>query len=204
MESVSERADRVGTQLTKFRWALGLNGLCAVAVGVIILLWPSISLFALTMLFGAWVFVSGIFGLASGFGSGASKRERSWLTIISLFNVVLGLCVLVWPSISALALLYVIGAYAVVLGIGVVAAAVYLPIDGGDAALLVLTGVVSVIFGVVIFAKPGDGALVTLALIAAFALVTGFTELAVAIGGKRMVESSLKRTFARSPRPSSV
>ena len=46
------------------------------------------------------------------------------------------------------------------------------------------------------FAKPGDGALVTLAVIAAFALVTGITELVYAIGGKRLVESDLKRTLA--------
>jgi uncharacterized membrane protein HdeD (DUF308 family) len=100
--------------------------------------------------------------------------------------------VFVWPNISALALLYVIGAYAVALGIIAIAGAFYLPIDGGDTALMILSGLVSIFFGIVIFAKPGAGALVTLALIAAFALVTGITEVVVAVGGKRLMESDLK------------
>jgi uncharacterized membrane protein HdeD (DUF308 family) len=78
-----------------------------------------------------------------------------------LLAIAVGILVLVWPSISALALLYVIGADAVVLGL------------------------VSILFGIVIFARPGDGALVTLALTAAFALVTSITEVVAAIGGKR-------------------
>jgi len=53
------------------------------------------------------------------------------------------------------------------------------------------------------FARPGAGALVTLALIAAFALVSGISELVVAIGGKRLVESSLKQGFAPSSRRTS-
>jgi uncharacterized membrane protein HdeD (DUF308 family) len=66
---------------------------------------------------------------------------------------------------------------------------------------MILTGLVSILFGIVMFAKPGDGALVTLALISAFALVTGITEIVVAIGGKRLAESSIKRTFAAPSRP---
>ena len=61
---------------------------------------------------------------------------------------------------------------------------------------MILGGLVSILFGIVMFAKPGDGALVTLAVIAAFALVTGITELVYAIGGKRLVESDLKRALA--------
>jgi uncharacterized membrane protein HdeD (DUF308 family) len=75
--------------------------------------------------------------------------------------------------------------------------ALSLPIDGGDTALMILSGLVSILlFGIVMFAKPGAGALVTLALIAAFALITGITQLVVAIGGKRLVESDLKRAVA--------
>ena len=95
-----------------------------------------------------------------------------------------------------------IGAYAVALGVYAVIGAFYLPLDGGDTALLVLSGLVSILFGIVMFARPGAGALVTLALIAAFALVSGITELVVAIGGKRLAESSLKQGFAPSSRTS--
>src|SRR5689334_8638561 len=201
MESAFERAQKAtGTQLTKFRWALGINGLFAVAAGVVILVWPGISLFALTILFGAWTAANGVVGLIASL-SGSIREDRGWLAFTSLLSLALGIAVLVWPSISALALLYVIGAYAVALGVFAVVGAFYLPLDGGDTALMIISGLVSILFGVVIFAKPGDGALVTLALIAAFALITGITELVVAIGGKRLVESQIKRSFASAASP---
>ena len=204
MESMFDRAGQMaGTQLTKWRWAIGLNGLLSIAVGVVILVWPGISLYALTLLFGAYSLATGVVGLGAAF-SGAAKGERGWLIFSSLLGIAVGVMVLVWTGISALALLYVIGAYAVALGIIGVIGAFYLPLDGGDTALMILSGLVSVLFGIVIFAKPGAGALVVLALIAAFALVTGITELVVAIGGKRLVESDLKRAFALKPQPSST
>jgi uncharacterized membrane protein HdeD (DUF308 family) len=55
---------------------------------------------------------------------------------------------------------------------------------------------VSILFGLVNFARPGAGALVTLALIAAFALITGITELVVAIGGERLVDAQLEHASA--------
>ena len=200
MESVLNRVNKMAdTQLTKMRWALGLNGLLSIALGVVILVWPGISVFALTIVFGAYALASGVVGLFSSFTAQADG-ERGWLILSGLLGIAVGIVVLVWPSISALALLYVIGAYAVALGIIAVVGAFWLPIDGGDTALMILSGLVSILFGIVIFARPGDGVLVTLALIAAFALVTGITELVVAIGGKRLVESDLKRSFA-SPKP---
>ena len=201
MESMFDRVDKMAdTQLTKMRWALGLSGLLSIALGVVILLWPGISLEALVILFGAYALATGVIGLFYSF-SAQANGERGWLIFSSLLGIAVGIMVLVWPSISALALLYVIGAYAVALGILAIGGAFWLPIGGGDTALMILSGLVSILFGIVIFAQPGDGALVTLALIAAFLLVTGITELVVAIGGERLAESDLKRAFS-PPRPS--
>ena len=196
MESIVDRVDRMAdTQLTKVRWALGLNGALSIALGAVILIWPGISLEALVIAFGVYALATGVVSFFYAFTSGAAG-ERGWLIVSGLLGIAVGILVLVWPSISALALLYVIGAYAIALGIIAIGGAFWLPIDGGDTALMILGGLVSILFGIVMFAKPGDGALVTLALIAAFALVSGITELVVAIGGKRLVESDLKRAFA--------
>ncbi len=202
MSSMFDEATKtVETQLTKMRWALGLNGLLLVAFGVVILLWPGISVYALTILFGAYCLASGIIAFASAFSSDAAG-ERGWLVFYGILGIVVGVMCFAWTGISALALLYVIGAYAIVGGIILIGGAFWLPVSGGDTALMILTGVVAIVFGIVIFAKPGTGVLVTLALIAAYALVTGIAELAVAIGGKRMVESDMKRTFAPKPQAS--
>jgi uncharacterized membrane protein HdeD (DUF308 family) len=201
METIVDRAAKISqTQVKKVRWALGLHGLASVVFGVMILAWPGISVYALTIVFGAYALATGIYEFASAF-TAEGKEERGWLILRGLLGIAVGVLVFAWPSISALALLYVIGAYAVVLGILCVGASFRLPLDGRDTALLILTGLVAIVFGIVIFAKPGAGALAVLALIAAFALVTGIGELVAAIGGEKLLERKAK-TFA-PPRTSS-
>jgi uncharacterized membrane protein HdeD (DUF308 family) len=202
MESTIDRAAKAaGTQVTKLRWALGISGVFAVAAGVVILGWPGISLFALTILFGAYTLAGGLIALGAAI-AGTVKQERGWLALRGLLGIVVGVLVLAWPDISELALLYVIGAYAVAAGIIAIGGAFWLPLDGGDSALLVLTGLVAILFGVVMFARPGAGALVVLALLAAFALVSGITELVVAIGGKRIAERRVEKAFpSLAPKP---
>jgi uncharacterized membrane protein HdeD (DUF308 family) len=204
MESIVERAGKMAeSDLRRVRWAVGINGVLSLAFGVVILVWPGISLYALTILFGAYAAATGVVALASAI-SGRVKEGRGWLALSGLLGIGVGVAVLLRTDMSALALLYVIGAYAVALGIISVGGAFWLPLDGGDRALLMLTGFVTILFGIVMFAKPGDGALVLLALIAAFELAKGISELVVAIGGKRLLQYELKRAVTRpQPQPSS-
>jgi uncharacterized membrane protein HdeD (DUF308 family) len=195
MESASDRFTNVaGTQLTKWRWAVGLQGLASVIFGVLILAWPEISVYALTIVFGIYALATGFTAFAAAFSS-QNKDERGSLVLSGLLGTVVGIVALAWPSISALALLYVIGAYAVLLGTLFIVASIRLPLDGRDTALAILSGLVAILFGIVIFVKPGAGALAVLALIAAFALVVGVTELVVAIGGKQILERKAKQKF---------
>ena len=203
MESVVQRAAKATkSDITKLRWALGLNGALSVAFAVAILIWPDISLYALVLLFGAYSLANGVIMLGVAI-TGRIKEGRGWLALAGIAGIAVGVLVFLWTDMSALALLYVIGAYAIVLGIVAAGGAFWLPLEGSDRALLLLTGLVSILFGIVMFAKPGDGALVLLALIAAFALVRGVGELVVAIGGQRLLERELKRAFTPKPQPSS-
>lgn len=199
MDSLVQRAGRTAdSDLKRVRWAIGINGVLSIAFGVVILIWPDISLYALTIVFGAFTAANGVVGLSVAMTS-RMKDGRGWLVLMSLLAIAVGVIALVWTDISALALLYVIGAYAIGLGILTIGGAFWLPfLDGGDKALLTLTGIASIVFGVVMFAKPGDGALVLLALIAAFSLVRGLSEVVVAIGWKRLLEADLKRAVSRS------
>ena len=184
---------------TLFRQVGGSIGVSeSVAVGVMILAWPGISVYALTIVFGAYTLATGIVEFGTAF-TAQGKEERGWLILRGLLGITVGVLVFAWPGISALALLYVIGAYAVGLGILAVAASFQLPLDGRDTTAMVLTGLASIVFGIVIFAKPGAGALAVLALIAAFALVTGVSELVVAIGGEKLLERKAKKTFSPPP-----
>jgi uncharacterized membrane protein HdeD (DUF308 family) len=207
MDTLFDRAAKISrTQVTKMRWVLGLHGLASVVFGVMILVWPGISVYALTIVFGAYTLATGTVEFGTAFTT-QGKEERGWLILRGMLGIGVGVLVFAWPGISALALLYVIGAYAVGLGILAIVAAFRLPLNGRETASMVLTGLVAIVFGIVIFAKPGAGALAVLGLISAFALVTGISELVVSIAGEKLLERKVnsfasRRQSLKTPEPS--
>lgn len=201
MSTIVHRVEEtVERRITVARWTLGLTGVLSIAWAITILVWPDISLYTLVILFGAYSLAKGIIGLGAAI-SGSVMEGRGWLALSSIAGIVIGVLVFLWTDMSALALLYVIGAYAITLGILAIWGAFTLPLDQSDAIVLGVSGAAGILFGIVMFAKPGDGALVLLALIAAYALVTGVAELVVAIGGKRLLSNELRQRFAPEPSP---
>ena len=171
-----------GEQALAHIWkTTALRGVLAIAFAVVILIWPQIGLTALIALFGAYALVSGVTAVAGAFNAPVRRDRRAWLVFEGLLSTAVGVVVFVWPDLSALGLLYAIAAWAIALGIVEMSVAFALPLSGGRSLPLALGGVLSVAFGVVMFAHPGAGALALLALIAAFALVTGAIQIAFAI-----------------------
>jgi len=167
---------------------IGLRGALALIFGIVLLAYPGISLAALVLTFGAVAFVDGIAVLATA----AAQREgssRGWMILQGILSVATGVVVWVWPDLSALALLYVIGTWAIVIGLLQIASAFELLLDGGDRVLLVLSGLVSIAFGVIMWVHPGAGALALLTLISAFAIVTGTTLLVTGFRMRRGKEA---------------
>ena len=198
MESPSDRISELWqTQTKKMRWMLGIRGALSIALGVLILVWPGISLVALTIVVGIYALASGMTEVGYSFTAEA-KGRRGWFGISGLLGIVFGVMVLAWPGISTLALLYVIGAYAVAIGFLAIGASFQLPLDGRDTALMILGGLVAILFGIVMFVRPGAGALATLALISTFALVTGISQLVVAFGGKQLAEHKATKLFRQN------
>jgi uncharacterized membrane protein HdeD (DUF308 family) len=197
MDSFVERAEKAtDKEISRVRWTLGINGVLSLAFAVVIIVWPGISLEALTIVFGVYAAIAGVVALSAVL-RGFVTQGRGWLALWGLASIAVGVVCFVWTDMSALALLYVIGAYAIAIGIITIGGAFWLPLRSDDRALLALSGIVGILFGIVMFAEPGDGALVLLALIAAFALVRGAAELIVAIGGKRLMERELRRAVQR-------
>jgi uncharacterized membrane protein HdeD (DUF308 family) len=171
-----------GEQALAHIWkTTALRGALAIAFAVVILIWPNIGLTALIALFGAYALVSGVTTIAGVVSGPVRGDRRAWLVFEGLLSIAVGVIVFVWPDLSALGLLYAIAAWAIALGILEMSVAFALPLGGGRSLLLALGGVLSVAFGVVMFAHPGAGAVALLALIAAFALVTGAMQIAIAL-----------------------
>jgi uncharacterized membrane protein HdeD (DUF308 family) len=169
-------------------------GALGIAFSVAIVVWPSISLSVLIGLFGAFALVTGIATIAGAFSIPVPGKQRAWLAIEGLLGVAVGVAVFVWPSLSALGLLYAIGIWAIAAGIGEIALSFNLPISGSRSLLLGLSGLLSIAFGVIMFAEPGAGAIALLALIAAFLLVTGVMQITYALELRRVV-GELERPF---------
>jgi uncharacterized membrane protein HdeD (DUF308 family) len=176
------------TALARIWKVMALRGAVGIAFAVVTLIWPSIGLTTLIALFGAFALVSGIATVAGAFNLPTQDGQRAWVVVDGLLGIAVGVVVFVWPDLSALGLLYVIAAWAIALGIFEIAVTFVLPLSGGRALLAVLGGLLSIAFGVIMFAHPGAGAVALLTLIAAFALVTGIMQIALAL--------ELRRVFA--------
>jgi uncharacterized membrane protein HdeD (DUF308 family) len=159
--------------------SVGLRGLAAVAFGIVILAWPGLTVLALVFVFGIFVLVDGFAHLVAAF-RGRQQESRGWLIFEGLVAVGAGVITLVWPDITTLALLYIIGAWAVIMGVVRIFAAVQLRKEIPNEWLLGISGALSVIFGIILFVAPVSGALAITWLIGFYALFVGFLLLALA------------------------
>ena len=176
--------------------ATALRGAVAIAFSVLILVWPSLGLTALIALFGAFALVSGLATVGGAFSVPMPGNRRAGLVFEGLLGIAVGVVVFIWPGLSALGLLYAIAAWAIAIGILEVALSFNLPLSGRRSLLLGLSGLLSIAFGVIMFAKPGAGAIALLALVAAVALVRGVMQIVFALELRRLV-GELERPFRR-------
>jgi uncharacterized membrane protein HdeD (DUF308 family) len=183
---------------------LALRGVLAIAFAVVLLAWPDIGLTAMVAVVGAFAIASGfISGVAAFALPGAATRQRVWLALNSLVGLAVGTAVLVWPDLSATALLYAIAIWAIAAGVIEFVTAFALPLSGTRRVLLAISGIVLAAFGVVMFVEPGDGAIALLALVATFALVRGTFDVAVAVELRRVL-GELKKHMPSPVRPKPV
>lgn len=186
-------------ELARIWKATALRGALAIAFAFVILIWPDIGLTALIALFGAFALVSGVASIVGAFTVPLGRSRRAWLAFDGLLGVAVGIVVFVWPDLSALGLLYAIGAWAIASGIFELSLAFVLPFSGGRSLLLGLEALLSVAFGVIMFWHPGAGAVALLALVAAFALVTGVMQIAFALELRRVAGDLEQRLRPHAP-----
>src|SRR5690349_3859369 len=116
--------------LSRHWWAVALRGAAAILFGVLALVWPGITVLALVLLFGAYALVDGAFTLAAAVGNrngGRTRGDRAWLFARGIAGILTAVIAVVWPGITALALLWVIALWAMVTGALEIVAAFRLP-----------------------------------------------------------------------------
>jgi uncharacterized membrane protein HdeD (DUF308 family) len=166
-------------------WAMALRGIVAVIFGLIAFFIPVATLYALTILFGAYALIDGIVSLVAAVQS--ARHGEHWWAL--LFEGIVGLgaaaVTLLWPLLTLVVLIYIVAFWATITGILEIVAAIRLRRFIRGEWLLVLTGVASIVFGFLLFAAPGPGAIVIAWWIGAYVFVFGLLMIALAFRLRR-------------------
>jgi uncharacterized membrane protein HdeD (DUF308 family) len=161
------------TALSKNWWVVLLRGIVFIIFGVLAFAWPGLTLVTLVLFYGAFALIDGVLSLFSAFKGGQKAAPTWWLIVVGLIGIAAGAATFLWPGLSALVLLLFIGAWAFVRGIFEIIGAIQLRKEIDNEWMLILSGSVSVIFGLIMLIMPGAGALALVWVIAAYSIVIG-------------------------------
>jgi len=150
-----------------------LRGLVAILFGLAALFWPGLVLAVLIVLFGAYALVDGILAVVAAFRSSGHGMRRPLLLIEGVLGILFGILALFWPDLTALTLVYIIAFWAIFSGIARIVMAVMLSREIENEWSIALSGVLSVILGIVLVLLPGAGLVAYTWLVGLLALAVG-------------------------------
>jgi uncharacterized membrane protein HdeD (DUF308 family) len=154
-------------------WLVLLRGIAGIVFGILAFAWPGLTLLTLIFLYGAYALIDGTCALISVFTGRAKPAPAWWLIVVGLCGLAAGVVAFTYPGLTAIVLVLLIGAWAIVHGVFEIIGAIQLRKEIDNEWMLILAGVISVIFGVIIIAAPGAGALGLVWVIGAYSIVFG-------------------------------
>lgn len=168
-------------QLTRFWWVVALRGVLAILFGILALVWPVLTLQILVLFFGAYALVDGVIDVFMAIAHRAG-HDRWWALLLEgLVGIGAGILVLAFPGLAGLVLLYVIAIWAILTGILEIVAAVRLREEIENEWLLILSGIASLVLGILILIYPTAGAITIAWLIGAYAILFGIVLLSLGL-----------------------
>jgi uncharacterized membrane protein HdeD (DUF308 family) len=171
-------------------WMLAWRGAVALLFGVLALAWPGLTLLWLVVLFAAYALIGGAVSVVGGLAHRKSD-DHWWLALLlGLVSLGAGIIAIVYPNLTAFVLVLLMGANAIATGVLDIVMAVRLRKLIRGEWVLVLAGIVSIVFGVLVFLFPEAGALALVWLIGAYAIVAGGLLLAAALRARRSEKAS--------------
>ncbi len=161
-------------------WVIALGGLLGILFGLIALVWPQVTLLALVYVFAAFAVADGLLTLY--FSIATHKQDERWgmLAASGIVEIVLGVLIFIWPQITAQVFVFLVAAWAIMTGIFEVVAATEFRDVISDGWLLILAGILSVAFGVLLIVYPSAGAISLVWIIGLYAMVAGILDIVFA------------------------
>ncbi|MGZ3530779.1 MAG: HdeD family acid-resistance protein [Vulcanimicrobiaceae bacterium] len=166
--------------LTRNWWAVLIRGIAAIVFGILAFTIPGATLFALVILFGAYALIDGIFAIVAAVRAAEAHTRWMPLAVEGIIGILIAAITFFYPGITALTLVYVIAAWAILTGIFELFAAFQLRQVVTNEVWLIIAGILSIVFGVIIAIRPGGGALAIVWLIGFYAIVFGIALVALA------------------------
>jgi uncharacterized membrane protein HdeD (DUF308 family) len=167
-------------RLAKNWWVFLLRGVLAILFGLGAMVLPGITLAALVLLYGAYALADGVVAAIAAFTKRKAGEGFPWsVLVIGLAGIAAGVLTFMYPGLTALVLLYFIAAWHVVRGISEIVVAIRLRKDIKGEGWLIAGGVLSVLFGLFLYARPGAGAVARIWMIGAFAILFGIVLVAL-------------------------
>ena len=157
-----------------------LLGVLAVIVGIFAIAWPGVTILALVILFAVYAFMDGGLQTMRAFNSRSAGPVLGHL-LLAVVDLIAGLFALAWPAPTAFVLVIVVAAWALAGGVAEFFAGFQSGESAGTRALFILSGLVSVAFGVLLFARPGAGAVTLALLFGLYALIYGSSQITAGI-----------------------
>jgi uncharacterized membrane protein HdeD (DUF308 family) len=149
-------------------WVLLIRGVLAVLFGIMAFAMPGLTVLTLVLLFGAYALVDGLTAIW------AAVTSRAWgLILFGILGILVAFYTFIFPGVTAIALLYLIAAWVLVRGIFEIVTAIQLRKEITNEWVLILSGFLSIIVGLLLFARPGAGVLAMAWVIGAYVLVSG-------------------------------
>jgi uncharacterized membrane protein HdeD (DUF308 family) len=166
-------------------WALALRAIAAILLGILALSRPGITLAALLVLFGVYAMADGIFAVVAAIRGIREGEQWGWMMFEGIVGIIAGAIALFAPQIGALALVWLVAGWALATGILEIAAAVRLRKVMKGEWMLLLAGVLSILFALVIASRPGLGILALVFWIGAYAIIYGVMTMVLAFEVRR-------------------
>src|SRR6185295_11671712 len=161
-------------------WLVLMRGIFMVIFGIIALVSPGIALLTLVWLFGLYAILDGITAIVIGIRT-RGEPHWVWTIVQGVVSVLAGVIALIWPGLTALALLFVVAFWAIVLGIGEIGGAFASRRRRSTSwGWTLAAGILNVIFGILLLIWPASGILTLVWLVGIFTLVGGLALIVLA------------------------
>lgn len=164
----------MGAIAAKYWWVILVRGILLIVLGIAMFAWPKATLWVFVVFFAAYLLVDGVMSIFQGFSERKAGRPSGWQFTSGVLAIAFGIAVLAWPDTIGKILMFIVGIWAILAGIGGILAGFRMKqVPGSGWGWFLAWGVLAAVFGIALIVNPAAGILSVLWLVAIWAIMAG-------------------------------